>query len=102
MEDTVKTHNDSINMELSVPTPPLYIVICVSLFYGIIFLVGLVGNFLVIYVIYKNAEMKTCTNFFLVNLSVADLLIIIVCMPSAFMDLYTREVWILGPVMCKS
>ena len=86
----------------NVPEAPLYILVCVSLLYIIIFIVGMTGNFLVVLVVCRTHEMRNTTNFFLVNLSVADLLVILVCMPSAFVDIYSKEVWYLGPVMCKS
>ena len=84
-----------------VPQPPTYILVCVSLLYIVIFIVGMTGNFLVVLVVCRTHEMRNTTNFFLVNLSVADLLVILVCMPSAFVDIYSKEVWYLGPVMCK-
>ncbi len=83
------------------PEPPLYILVCVSLLYITIFIAGTVGNFLVVFVVCRTREMRNTTNFFLVNLSVADLLVIIVCMPSAFLDIFSKDVWYLGPVMCK-
>ena len=86
----------------NVPQAPLYILVCVSILYIIIFVVGMTGNFLVVLVVCRTHEMRNTTNFFLVNLSVADLLVILVCMPSAFVDIYSKEVWYLGPVMCKS
>lgn len=83
------------------PQPPLYILICVSLLYIIIFIIGTLGNLLVVLVVCRTREMRNTTNFFLVNLSVADLLVILVCMPSAFVDIFSKEIWYLGPVMCK-
>ena len=84
-----------------VPQAPTYILVCVSLLYIVIFIVGMTGNFLVVLVVCRTHEMRNTTNFFLVNLSIADLLVILVCMPSAFVDIYSKEVWYLGPVMCK-
>nr|QRN45494.1 tachykinin-Like peptides receptor isoform X2 [Carausius morosus] len=40
----------------------------------VVFIVGLVGNALVCVAVYRNHTMRTVTNYFLVNLSVADLL----------------------------
>ena len=84
-----------------VPEPPLYIMVCVSIVYIAIFIMGVVGNCLVVIVIWRNPDMRTTTNFFLVNLSVADLLVLLVCMPPSFVDLYTKEVWVFGAAMCK-
>lgn len=92
----VKNNGDSL-----VPEPPMYIMICVSMFYIAIFILGVIGNCLVIIVIWRNADMRTTTNYFLVNLSVADLLVLLVCMPPSFVDLFTKEVWVFGPVMCE-
>ena len=42
--------------------------------YLIIFLVGVVGNMLVLVVVFTNSHMQTTTNMYLVNLSAADIL----------------------------
>ena len=42
--------------------------------YVIIFLVGLVGNLVVLVVMLSNPHMRTTTNIYLVNLSAADIL----------------------------
>ena len=49
--------------------------------YSVIFTVGLVGNSLVIIVVIKCRHMRTVTNMFLMNLSIGDLLVVVVCMP---------------------
>ena len=55
--------------------------------YFITFLVGLVGNSLVCFAIWRNKNMRTVTNIFIVNLSVADLAVIIVCLPSTLLGI---------------
>ena len=42
--------------------------------YGVVFLLSLTGNLLVLIVVLSNKAMRTTPNYFLVNLSVADLL----------------------------
>ncbi|XP_052778426.1 prolactin-releasing peptide receptor-like [Mya arenaria] len=83
------------------PSPPLYIVISSTVLYSVIFLVGILGNLLVVLVITCSRRMKTAVNVYLVNLCVADLLVITICMPSALVDLFAKEVWYFGPVLCK-
>jgi len=52
--------------------------------YGLVFIVGFVGNVLVIIAVARGGQMirHSATNIFLTNLAVADLLVIIVCVPS--------------------
>ena len=93
--------SDILKVPEPMPEPPLYIMVCVSIVYIAIFIMGVTGNCLVVIVIWRNPDMRTTTNFFLVNLSVADLLVLLVCMPPSFVDLYTKEVWVFGAAMCK-
>ena len=69
--------------------------------YGVIFFFGVTGNALVAIVIWRNTDMRSSTNYFLVNLSIADLMIILVCLPSSLLELYVPAEWILGEFMCK-
>lgn len=102
--------NQTLNETLGFTTPlpaepiqlnyPLYMTICVSLFYTIIFLCGVGGNVLVLFVVWRNRDMRNSTNLFLVNLSAADLLVLIVCMPTAMAEFYGKEIWYIGEAMC--
>lgn len=49
--------------------------------YGLVFLIGLVGNLLVIIVVQRYKKMRNVTNVFLASLSTADLLLILFCAP---------------------
>lgn len=69
--------------------------------YIIIFSSGVIGNALVVMVVKWNKDLRNSTNYFLVNLSIADCLVLIICMPSAIVDLYARDQWFLGSFMCK-
>lgn len=67
--------------------------------YSTIILLGVVGNSLVIYVVYKFKTLRTVTNFFIANLAVADLLVNTLCLP--FTLVYTLlEEWKFGQVLC--
>ena len=63
---------------LTVNTPFTIVLIVL---YAITFIVGLTGNSLVILVLLKFGYMRTLTNVLLVNLSVGNLLVVLVCMP---------------------
>lgn len=52
------------------------------------FVVGLVGNALVCIVVIRNESMITVTNMFLVNLAIADFLVILWCMPFTILVRY--------------
>jgi hypothetical protein len=43
-------------------------------FYSVIFMVGLVGNSLVVFVVCRNKTMQSVTNVFITNLAVSDIL----------------------------
>lgn len=65
-------------------------VYCVA--YVIVFLVGLVGNSFVIAVVLRSPRMRTVTNYFIVNLAVADILVIVFCLPATLMsNIFVRE-----------
>ncbi|XP_066601922.1 orexin receptor type 2-like isoform X2 [Prorops nasuta] len=61
---------------------------------------AIVANFLVIAVVFKYHYMRSVTNYFVVNLSVADLLVTTVCMPVAIKQSATG-IWNYGEFMCK-
>ncbi|XP_050100050.1 neuropeptide SIFamide receptor-like [Anopheles aquasalis] len=74
-------------------------VYCVA--YFIVFIVGLVGNSFVIAVVFRAPRMRTVTNFFIVNLAVADVLVIVFCLPATLMSNIFVP-WMLGWLMCKT
>ena len=56
--------------------------VLVSIVYILTFIFGSVGNSLVIAVILKYRRMRSVTNIFLLSLAVADLLLVLVCVPT--------------------
>ncbi|XP_036323558.1 growth hormone secretagogue receptor type 1-like isoform X1 [Rhagoletis pomonella] len=64
---------------------------------------GVIGNIMVPIVIVKTKDMRNSTNIFLTNLSIADLLVLLVCTPTVLVEVNTRpETWVLGHAMCKA
>lgn len=78
-----------------VETSTLIIVII----YGIISAVGLLGNALVIFVIARYTKMKTVTNMYIVNLSLADGLFLL-GLPMV-MTTGVMKQWVFGMALCK-
>ncbi|CAM1329835.1 Ethr (predicted) [Pycnogonum litorale] len=81
---------------------PVYMRLTVTLFCVVILVVGVVGNLLVPLVVWSNKDMRNSTNLFLVNLSFADLLVLVTCVPTVLIEIHSKpEVWIIGEAMCK-
>ncbi|XP_035714725.1 neuropeptide SIFamide receptor isoform X1 [Folsomia candida] len=71
---------------------------CVA--YGIVFLIGIVGNSFVVAVVLRSPRMRTPTNFFIMNLALADLIVVIFGLPVTLLaNIYSA--WILGQWICK-
>lgn len=79
------------------PTVWMWVLIC---FHCIVFVMGLVGNILVCVAVYRNHTMRTVTNYFIVNLAVADFLVILFCLPPSVVWDVTST-WFFGVAMCK-
>ena len=94
--------NETLLGNLSHLVFPTYIRVVYTFFCSIVLLVGILGNILVPVVLLRNRDMRNSTNLFLANLSIADLLVLLVCLPTAFVELHSPpDVWLLGEVMCK-
>lgn len=91
------------NDDFSVPLLyPFYTRLAVTLMGTVILILGISGNVLVPTVVWSNKYMRSSTNLLLVNLSVADLLVLILCIPTCLIEVHTKpETWMLGRVMCK-
>lgn len=80
---------------------PLYVRVSATLVCCLVLTVGVLGNLLVPLVIWKNRDLRNSTNMFLLNLSMADLCVLVLCMPKALVEVHTRpEVWVLGEIVC--
>ena len=71
---------------------PAYIAYTSFVLFSLVLAVGVVGNVLVLIVILTSKSMRSSTNLFLLNLSIADLLVLIVCCPNAMIEMYMRRV----------
>ncbi|CAH2248767.1 orexin receptor type 2 [Pelobates cultripes] len=68
--------------------------------YITVFIIALIGNILVCIAVWKNHHMRTVTNYFIVNLSLADVLVTITCLPATLVVDIT-ETWFFGKTLCK-
>lgn len=72
----------------------------VPVIYGLITLLGLLGNLLVIIVIIMNKKMRSTTNILIFNLAMADLCFILFCVPFTAVE-YAMTTWPFGRIWCK-
>lgn len=70
------------------------------IFHSLVFVIGIIGNILVCVAVYRNHTMRTVTNYFIVNLAVADFLVILFCLPPSVVWDVTLT-WFFGIAMCK-
>ena len=93
-----------LNLDNKSSVMPEYTATISLVFLTSILAVGVMGNLLVIIVILTSKETSgpregRSTNLFLLNLSIADLLVLISCTPSALVEIVMRgDVWIMGKV----
>lgn len=74
-------------------SPILTTVYCVA--YFLVFVIGLVGNCLVVAVVFRAPRMRTVTNLFIVNLAIADILVVVLCIPATLLsNIFVREYFV--------
>ncbi|XP_057191951.1 probable G-protein coupled receptor 34 [Triplophysa rosa] len=71
-----------------------------AIFYALFFLFGLVGNLLALWVFLRVHSKKNSIRIFLINLALADLLLVI-CLPFRVAYHSNNDRWVLPPVMCR-
>lgn len=67
---------------------------------ALIIVVGLLGNVLVIFIVIKVRRMQTYTNWLILNLSLGDLLVTLICIPFDIALLIHGE-WVFGKYLCR-
>ncbi|XP_037084488.1 neuropeptide SIFamide receptor-like [Pollicipes pollicipes] len=74
-------------------------VLCAA--YFTVFAVGLLGNSCVVAVVCRCPRMRSATNYFIANLAVADILVVVFCLPATLISNIFFP-WIMGRFMCKA
>ncbi len=96
-EDIVITDTEKNHLELMAKIKT-FIFITI---YVLAYLIGVVGNGLVVYLIIKVKKLHSITSLFLVSLAAADLLLILICVPVKVIEFLTNN-WVFGGFMCKT
>ncbi|XP_020290576.1 growth hormone secretagogue receptor type 1 isoform X4 [Pseudomyrmex gracilis] len=73
-------------------------VVCIT-----VMVLGIIGNLMVPLVVLRSKDMRNSTNIFLVNLSIADLAVLLICTPTVLIEVKSGpEIWPLGEHMCRA
>ena len=68
-------------------------------FYIVIFIVGISGNLLVVFVVVRNKSMQTITNIFITNLAVSDIMMCLLAVPFTPLSAFLKS-WVFGDALC--
>ncbi|XP_065294380.1 neuropeptide SIFamide receptor-like [Dermacentor albipictus] len=80
-------------------SPSIVAIFCLA--YTVVFIIGLLGNSFVVAVVARSPRMRTVTNYFIVNLAMADILVVVFCIPATLVgNIFVP--WMLGWFMCKT
>lgn len=89
-----KIHKDDCQTDNTSLQAPL------AVLYSLFFLFGLAGNMLALWVFLRVHPKKNSVRIFLINLAVADLLLVI-CLPFRVMYHFNNDQWVLPPSLCS-
>lgn len=68
--------------------------------YVLVVVVGVFGNYLLLYVICRTRKMHNVTNFFIGNLAFSDMLMCVTCVPFTLAYAFNPRGWVFGRPMC--
>ncbi|XP_041667589.1 prolactin releasing hormone receptor 2b [Cheilinus undulatus] len=68
--------------------------------YVLVVVVGVFGNYLLLYVICRTRKMHNVTNFFIGNLAFSDMLMCVTCVPFTLAYAFNPRGWVFGRSMC--
>ena len=74
--------------------------IVIMVLYVTLIVVGTFGNVMVALIIVKRKEMRTAANIYVMNLTVSDITLCLICMPFTLAGLMVKN-WKLGSLICK-
>ncbi len=78
----------------------LHKVIPITVVYGVIFVFGMIGNVSTCIVIARNRFMQTATNYYLFNLAISDLLMLVLGLPQETYIYWSAYPYIFGEPFC--
>ena len=79
---------------------PTYAQVVMILMYTTITVLAVGGNSIVVYIVLAYQRMRTVTNYFIVNLSLSDIIMSCICIPFTFIANMLVHYWPFGAIMC--
>lgn len=99
--DQTNFSESASNNSQSVKMDPKWIGILEAVILFCIMILAVVGNFLVVAVVYRRRELRrTETHMFIVNLSLTDIFVALLCMPFSIITAVTQK-WIFSNSLCQ-
>lgn len=75
--------------------------VIVSISYVTIMIVSLLGNGIVCYLVQCAPKFRSVRNLFILNLSIGDILVTLLCVPFSFISTLILQYWPFGEEMCR-
>ncbi|KAK2866791.1 hypothetical protein Q7C36_002847 [Tachysurus vachellii] len=94
-------HTYNIRPLVYVPELPAGAKATFVIMYTLIFLLALVGNSLVVYVVVRKGSSQSATSIFICSLAISDLLITFFCVPFTLLQNISAQ-WLGGVLVCKT
>ena len=69
--------------------------------YVFLFIIGILANSIVIYIYVTGKSPIKYTKYFFINLSISDILILVLCIPISINDVLYPNEWFFGKYYCK-
>ncbi|KAF0288286.1 Tachykinin-like peptides receptor 99D [Amphibalanus amphitrite] len=80
---------------------PTAVIVVLSVFYGSVSVIAVLGNGLVLWILCTSRRMRTTMNYFIGNLAVADIIIGVFSIPFQFQSALLQR-WNLADFMCPT
>ena len=72
----------------------------VPMLFAVIFVIGLIGNGILIYAVVRNKTLRTKPNVYIVSVAIGDFLLVLFSVPFTSV-VYTTDEWLFGEAVCK-
>jgi len=73
--------------------------------YIVLFIIAIIGNLLIVWIVFKDRRLKTTTNYLIVNMAISDLISAAFGFPTLIVHQYFDQRWliggVLGNILCK-